>query len=59
MAELQTRPFVSTEAEVEPDDETLRLLDARIADQTPLVPADKARQQVQQWLSNSSTSKPR
>ena len=59
MAELQIDPFVSIEPEVEVDDETLQLLDQRLADTAPLISADQAREQISQWLSNFSTDKPR
>ncbi len=59
MAELQTDPFVSTEPEVELDEETLKLIDERIADPSPLIPADQARAQIKQWLTNSSTNQRR
>jgi hypothetical protein len=59
MADLQIDPFVSTEPEVEVDEETLRLLDQRLADPDPLIPADEARQRFSRWLSNFSTGQPR
>jgi hypothetical protein len=59
MAELQIDPFVSIDPEVEVDDDTLQLLDQRLADPAPLIPADQAREQISTWLSKSSTDKPR
>jgi len=59
MAELQTDPFVSTEPEVHLDEKTLELLDERIADTSPLIPSDEAREQISQWLTNFSTNHPR
>jgi hypothetical protein len=58
MAELQTDPFVSTEPEVELDNEMQRFLEERIADPAPLIPAAEAREQIKQWLTNFSTNRP-
>ena len=58
MADLQIDPFVSIEPEVEVDDETLQLLDQRVTDPAPLIPAEQARQQISQWLSEQSPSSP-
>jgi hypothetical protein len=58
-AELNIDPFVSTEPEVELDEETLQLLDERIAEPGDSVPADEARKQITQWLSNFSIAHPR
>jgi len=54
-------PFVSNEPAVEISPATSRLLKQRMktADEGRLVPADKARQRIQQWLSKSSTTKTR
>ena len=59
MADLQIDPFVSTEPEVEVDEETNLILQERIkaADAGEFVSAEEARQRIHQWLSNSSTSK--
>jgi hypothetical protein len=58
-AELNTDPFVSTEPEVELDEETLQLLDARVAKPGGSIPADEARKQISEWLSSFSTAHPR
>jgi hypothetical protein len=54
-------PFVSDESPVEVSPATSRLLKQRMktADEGRLVPADKARQRIHQWLSKSSTTKTR
>lgn len=54
-------PFVSNESPVEVSPATSRLLKQRMktADEGRLVPADKARQRIHQWLSKSSTTKTR
>jgi len=54
-------PFVSNEPAVEISPATSRLLKQRMktADEGRLVPADKARQRIHQWLSKSSTTKTR
>jgi len=54
-------PFVSSEPPVGINSATSRLLKQRIktADEGRLVPADKARQRIHQWLSKSSTTKTR
>ncbi len=59
MAELQIDPFVSVEPEVEVDEETLQLLDQRLAVTASLIPADQAGEQISTWLSNYNTDKPR
>ena len=59
MADLQVDPFVSTEPEVEVDEETLALLDERLADPTPLITAEEARARVKQWFTNFSTNQRR
>jgi hypothetical protein len=54
-------PFVSNEPAVEINPATSRLLKQRMrtADEGRLVPADKARQRIREWLSKSSTTKTR
>jgi predicted transcriptional regulator len=61
MGQLKIDPFVSEEPEVELDPEIRRLLRERMksADQGRLVSAEEARRHVQQWLSNSATTKTR
>jgi hypothetical protein len=58
-AERNTDPFVSTEPEVELDEETLQMLDAHVGKPSDSIPAEEARKQIVQWLSNSSTVHPR
>jgi hypothetical protein len=52
MADVPIDPFVSTEPEVELDDETRRVLHERIksADNGELVSAEEARQRIHRWL---------
>jgi hypothetical protein len=58
-AELNTDAFVSIEPEVELGEETLQLLDARVAERGEAIPAEEVRKQVVRWLSNFSTAHPR
>jgi hypothetical protein len=52
-------PFVSTEEEVEVDEERQRILKERMksADEGHVISAEEARKQFRQWLSNSATTK--
>lgn len=59
MAELQMDPFVSTEPELKVDEQTLALLDERLADTTPLITVEAARARVKQRFTNFSTNQPR
>jgi hypothetical protein len=59
MSDLQLDPFVSAEPEIEVDDETLQLLDARGEDTAPLIPEAEACEQIYQWLSRFSTDRQR
>lgn len=54
-------PFISTEPEVEVDDETTQILRERVqsAENGHLVSAAEARERIHQWLSKASTSKNR
>ena len=54
-------PFVCNDPAIEISPATSRLLKQRMntADEGRLVPAEKARQRIQQWLSKSSTTKTR
>jgi len=54
-------PFVCTEPAVEISPATSRILSQRMktSDEGRMVPAEKARQRMQQWLSKSSTTKTR
>jgi hypothetical protein len=51
-------PFVCHEPAIEITAATSRMLKERMktADEGPLVPGEKARQQIRQWLSESSTT---